>query len=216
MNNLGMARQSDMYRGPPMCPPDFKPPAETQMPTAPSNPKKRRKAAANANNAIQPTPLPTPADLLPPPLSGYGDTIIASNPFDDTPSPSSMNSMSMAHINHMNMNHHHPHHHPHPHMNPHSHMGPAMRGMSPMMMNMQSMPPHMGPHSMNPHQMNNRGGMSPMAAQMGGLSPMGMSPIHAHAMGRSMSGSPLGPSPMVPMGSPMGNTISSPLGKLIN
>ena len=62
-----------MYRLP--APSDFKPPTETQMPAAPSNPKKRRKTAANANNAIQPTPPPTPADLLPPPLTGYGDTI---------------------------------------------------------------------------------------------------------------------------------------------
>lgn len=51
------------------------------------NPKKRRK---NVSSAIQ-----TPSnvqDLLPPPLSGYGDTIVASNPFDDC--PSSVNSMS--------------------------------------------------------------------------------------------------------------------------
>lgn len=215
MNNLGMARNPDMYRGgPPMCPADFKPPTETQMPSAPSNPKKRRKTNANAaNNAIQPTPPPTPADLLPPPLSGYGDTIIASNPFDDTPPQNSMSSM-----NHMHMNHH------HPHMPYNHHMGgPPMRGMSPMMM---GGPPHLGPgmNPMNPH-MNNRGGMSPMA-QMGGLSPMGpnsMSPMSGgmpSVMGRSMSGSPLsvgGPQMVPPLGSPMStntmNTISSPLGK---
>lgn len=221
MNNLGMARQADMYRGPPnMCPPDFKPPTEAppQMPTAPSNPKKRRKTAANANNAIQPTPPPTPADLLPPPLTGYGDTIVASNPFDDTPPPSSMSSMNMAHMSHMGMNPHHHPHHPHmggPHGPPPPHMGgpgPGMRGMNPMMMNQMNMggPPHMNP-------MANRGGMSPMA-QMGGLSPMGMGPHGMSgpgAMQRSMSSSPLGgPMSMPPMGSPMGNTISSPLGKL--
>lgn len=211
MNNLGMARNPDMYHrgGPPMCPADFKPPTETQMPSAPTNPKKRRKTNANAaNNAIQPTPPPTPADLLPPPLSGYGDTIIASNPFDDTPPQSS----SMSSMNHMHMNHH-------PHMPYSSHHmgGPPMRGMSPMMMG----GPHLGPgmNPMNPH-MNNRGGMSPMA-QMGGLSPMGgpnsMSPMSG-VMGRSMSGSPLsGPQMVPPLGSPMSantmNTISSPLGK---
>lgn len=199
MNNLGMARQPDMYRGgPPMCPTDFKPPTETQMPSNP-NPKKRRKTnAANAANAIQPTPPPTPADLLPPPLTGYGDTIVASNPFDDTPPASSMSY-------HMPFN---PHHMGH---------GPPMRGLSPMMIPGHPMNP-MNPHMNN---MNNRSGMSPMA-QMGGLSPMGapnsMSPMSGGMpMGRSMSGSPLNVGPqMPPLGSPMGNamnTISSPLGE---
>lgn len=52
------------------------------LPPAPSNPKKRRK------NSQQPPlqPPPNAQDLLPPPLSGYGDTIVASNPFDDCPS----------------------------------------------------------------------------------------------------------------------------------
>lgn len=49
--------------------------------TAPSNPKKRRR---NAQAPIQPPP--NVQDLLPPPLTGYGDTIVASNPFDDCPS----------------------------------------------------------------------------------------------------------------------------------
>lgn len=217
MNNLGMARP-DMYRGPGMCPPDFKPPSETQ-PAAPSNPKKRRKTAATAaNNAILPTPVPTPADLLPPPLTGYGDTIVASNPFDDTPP---QNTMNMSHIGHMGMNPHH-HHMSQHHIGPHG--GSVMRGMNPMMMNQinnSSMVPvpHMG---MN-HHMNNRGNMSPMVAQMGGLSPMGsmnpnLSPmglqhgLSNHGMnqigpgpGRPMSNSPM------PIGSPMGSSISSPL-----
>lgn len=55
-------------------------PINTELSTG-SNPKKRRK---NAQTPIQ-TP-PTMQDLLPPPLSGYGDTIVASNPFDDCPS----------------------------------------------------------------------------------------------------------------------------------
>lgn len=213
-----MARP-DMYRGPGMCPPDFKPPSETQ-PAAPSNPKKRRKTAASAaNNAIQPTPVPTPADLLPPPLTGYGDTIVASNPFDDTPPQSSMN---MSHIGHMGMNPHHHHMNPH-HLGPHP-GGPGMRGMNPMMMNQMNNPNMVpGPHMGMNHHMNNRGNMSPMVAQMGGLSPMGnmnpnLSPmglqhgLSSHGMnqigpgpGRPMSNSPM------PIGSPMGNSISSPL-----
>ncbi|KAH1011689.1 hypothetical protein HUJ04_001007 [Dendroctonus ponderosae] len=55
----------------------------------PSNPKKRRK-----NNQSQPIQAPPNVqDLLPPTPSGYGDTIVASNPFDDC--PSSVNSMGM-------------------------------------------------------------------------------------------------------------------------
>lgn len=57
-----------------------------------SNPKKRRK---NVQAPIQ-APIQT-QDLLPPPLSGYGDTIVASNPFDDCPiSVNSMNSVRNA------------------------------------------------------------------------------------------------------------------------
>lgn len=59
------------------------------MPAAPST-KKRRK---NTQAPIQPPP--NVQDLLPPPLSGYGDTIVASNPFDDCPSNvNSVNTMS--------------------------------------------------------------------------------------------------------------------------
>lgn len=50
------------------------------LPSSVANPKKRRKNVQ--------TPIHTPPnvqDLLPPPLSGYGDTIVASNPFDDCP-----------------------------------------------------------------------------------------------------------------------------------
>lgn len=60
-----------------------------EMPTAPSNPKKRRK---NAQPQIQPPP--NVQDLLPPPCSGYGDTIVASNPFDDCPSNINANPMA--------------------------------------------------------------------------------------------------------------------------
>lgn len=48
----------------------------------PTQPKKRRKTASSQNVI----PTPTPQDLLPPPpTSTFGDTIVASNPFDDTP-----------------------------------------------------------------------------------------------------------------------------------
>lgn len=136
-HNLGMAP----YRmpGPGLCPPDFKPPTEQQQLTAaPSNPKKRRKNANAASTPINTTPTPTPQDLLPPPLTGYGDTIVASNPFDDTPvNPPPMSHMGM----HPGMN---------PHMHPHSHMPRQMNpmgmggNMSPMsgMTPMGPIPPH--------------------------------------------------------------------------
>lgn len=70
-----------------MCPPDFKPPDQAAVPSAP-NPKKRRKTSNSNANAAAQAPPPPQQDLLPPPLTGYGDTIVASNPFDDAPSPS--------------------------------------------------------------------------------------------------------------------------------
>lgn len=60
----------------------------TELSSSASNPKKRRK---NVQTPIQ-TP-PNVQDLLPPPLSGYGDTIVASNPFDDCPSSVSISSV---------------------------------------------------------------------------------------------------------------------------
>lgn len=59
-----------------------------ELPGNVSNPKKRRK---NVQTPMQ-TP-PNAQDLLPPPLSGYGDTIVASNPFDDC--PNTVNSMNV-------------------------------------------------------------------------------------------------------------------------
>ena len=63
-----------------------------------SNPKKRRK---NVQSSI-PTP-PIAQDLLPPPLTGYGDTIVASNPFDDSGSMNVRNPPNMGMGNSMNM-----------------------------------------------------------------------------------------------------------------
>lgn len=60
----------------------------TDIASSASNPKKRRR---NVQTPIQ-TP-PNVQDLLPPPLSGYGDTIVASNPFDDC--PSNVNTMNV-------------------------------------------------------------------------------------------------------------------------
>lgn len=199
MNNLGMGARPDMFRGG-MCP-DFKPPSETQPP-APTNPKKRRKTANNNSAPIQPTP-PTPADLLPPPLTGYGEkTIVVSNPFDDAPQSSSS-------MGHFGMN-------PHLHqINPHV-MGhpPAMRGMNPMMNTIPGMPGH---------HLNNRG-LSPMNNINSNLSPMGlgsMNQISNHAMNQIGSMQPnspnslnTGPLMRPPMHSPLANGPGNPNGRI--
>ncbi|XP_055309413.1 protein pygopus isoform X2 [Sitodiplosis mosellana] len=97
---------------------EFKPQMDGNVP----QPKKRRKANANAANAnagnnttntppttntnqnnTPPIGMP-PQDLAPPPpISTFGDTIVASNPFDDTP-PSVYQNGMMAHVPQ------HPHH----------------------------------------------------------------------------------------------------------
>lgn len=179
-HNLGGMTQNRLGG---MCPPDFKPPdPASQHITAPSNPKKRRKTS-NANAAAQ-QPTPTPQDLLPPPPLGY-DTIVASNPFDDTPSGPTMPSGPVHHgggpggpgaggpmmnMMHGGMNphgippHQHPGHPGHPghHMHNHHMGGPPLRGMHPAM----NMNPMLNPnHPMNagPGGMNSRqGGMNPM------------------------------------------------------
>lgn len=217
-HHLGMTYRMSQ---PGHCPPDFKTPSEQPqiISSAPSNPKKRRKTS-NTNASLPPQPPPTPQDLLPPPLTGYGDTIVASNPFDDTPSMiQPMNHMLMHGMNHM--------------------QGPPLRGMHPMGINALGGLNQMGNSgmigvSMSPH-MNNRGGMSPMSAMgnaniggmsplgnigpnlspmgpMGVMSPMGGGPNGNRPMGSPMSSGPIG-SPMntIPMGSPMGAAMGSPL-----
>ncbi|CAG0921798.1 unnamed protein product [Notodromas monacha] len=66
---------------------DFKSPvhsgSRSQTPDSPVPTKKKRRG--NASTA-PPRSSPSVPDLAPPPMPGYGDTIIASNPFDDTPS----------------------------------------------------------------------------------------------------------------------------------
>lgn len=63
---------------------EFKPPMMNN-PEPPPPKKKRRASNNNAANLANQQPPPVMQDLLPPPLTGYGDTIVASNPFDDSP-----------------------------------------------------------------------------------------------------------------------------------
>ncbi|KAK9890125.1 hypothetical protein WA026_008934 [Henosepilachna vigintioctopunctata] len=186
------------------------------------NPKKRRK---NAQAPIQ-TP-PNVQDLLPPPLTGYGDTIVASNPFDDC--PSNVNTMNIVRNN--------------PNM--------GMGGNMPMSVNSMNMCRPMGPnmgmgspmmHSPNTHHgmmnnqvmMNNPRMNGPMGNHMGPhmiSSPNGPmhgipGPMHSPIgnMGSGMQGPPMpGNGPMSgPIGSPMGgpgpmnngpmNGMNSPMG----
>lgn len=163
--------------------------------TTGSNPKKRRK---NASNPIQ-TP-PSIQDLLPPPLSGYGDTIVASNPFDDC--PSSMSSVNMVrNPQSMGM--------------PQSQMGMGMHMNMCRPMNSMGSPLNIGsplmhsPNGMqNSHMMN-----TPMMMN----SPRMNGPIPNH-MGGHMNG-PIMSSPNVngPMGSPMHvNPMNGPMNSPIN
>nr|XP_023018242.1 protein pygopus-like [Leptinotarsa decemlineata] len=167
------------------------------LPPAPPNPKKRRK---NAQAPIQPPP--TVQDLLPPPLSGYGDTIVASNPFDDCPSNvNTVNPMSRGHGPSMGLGG------PGPNMV----MGNAMgmyRSMCP------NPPMGMGSplmHSPNAHQMNNSMMMNgPRMAHMGPGPGQGHGPPH-------MMSSPNGPGPGGPMGPNMNMTgppMHSPIGNM--
>lgn len=180
----------------------------TELPSGPSNPKKRRK---NVQSTIQ--TAPNVQDLLPPPLSGYGDTIVASNPFDDC--PSSVNSMSvvrntptMGMGNNMGM----------VNMNICRPMGPGMGSPmlsspnahqtshmmnNPMVMNGPRMNGPMGNH-MGPHMMNSPNGpMHPIAGPM-------HSPINN--MGSNMQG-PMGPG--VGNG-PISGPMNSPMGSMNN
>ncbi|UYV68274.1 PYGO2 [Cordylochernes scorpioides] len=69
-----------------------------KTPDSPSGKKRRTNAAANSQMPTQASPsLP---DLVPPPpMIGYGETIVASNPFDDMPPhpPSSLHPPPSAH-----------------------------------------------------------------------------------------------------------------------
>lgn len=170
--------------------------------TGGSNPKKRRKNA----QPVQP-PAPSIHDLLPPPLTGCGDTIVASNPFDDCPSnvntinmvrnPPNMSMGGGMHMNNMNMNMCRS-------MGPNMGMGSPMmhspnthQGMmnNPMMING---PPRMVNH-MGPHMMPSPNG--PMHSISG--------PMHS-PLGNMNPG--MGPSNPMPGNCPIGGPVGSPMG----
>ncbi|ODN03542.1 Protein pygopus [Orchesella cincta] len=200
---------------------DFKSPGSAGSPNSPGNPKKKRRlstAGSGSNSSTPPAGQNSQmSELLPPqPMSGYGDTLIASNPFDDTPAPPSgnmggpggppgpppgpmmnMNRMGGPGPGMMNMGD--------PGGPPGPPQGPGMMNMNrmggpPSGPNMMGGPPNMGPGSspQGPQMMN----------RMGGPPPPGMSP---GPMGRGMSPGPgISPGPMGP-GGPMGGH-GSPMG----
>ncbi|KAK7869990.1 hypothetical protein R5R35_013756 [Gryllus longicercus] len=191
--------------------PEFKPPV-AGVPDPPIQAKKKRRTSSAASTPSQ--PAPALQDLLPPPLTGYGDTIVASNPFDDSP-PQMAHSMSMGHGHHMHMNHH------------HHHMG----GMSPMgsmtgstinnshLSNMGGPPMNnMGNHGMGGPSMN-PGPMSgpPMNSGPPLGSPMNSCPPLGSPMNTGPMGGPMG-SPMSGMGGPMMNSgsMGSPMNSSMN
>ncbi|XP_017783882.1 PREDICTED: protein pygopus-like isoform X2 [Nicrophorus vespilloides] len=210
----------------------------TELSSGVSNPKKRRK------NGQTPTIPPTPnvQDLYAPPISGFGDTIVASNPFDDCPS---MNMAMIRNPNPMGMGSNMPmgmnicnrpmggpplssmaphHNHPGMMMNGPRMNGPPMNGPQ---MNGPPMGNPMGPHMIpspngpmhgpipGPIQspINNMG-PSPMPGQMQGNGPINGPMISP--MGPMNNGGPLGPmnSPMNGPG-PM-NGMSSPMNGPMN
>ncbi|XP_018331562.1 protein pygopus [Agrilus planipennis] len=199
-----------------------------------SNPKKRRK---NVQTPIQ-TP-PNVQDLLPPPLSGYGDTIVASNPFDDCPNTvHSMNSVrsgppmgvgpgmnmglhmtmcrpigSQMNINSSSMMH-----------SPNTHQNSPM--ISNMMMNGPRMNSSIG-NQMGSHMMNTSNGpihpiAGPMHSPMGSGMPTSMSGVGNGPMNVSV-GSPMagpgsmnGPMSNGPMNGPMHGGMNGPMSGNMN
>lgn len=164
------------------------------------NPKKKRRTSA----AVTPQPSPVLQDLMPQQPSTLGDTIIASNPFDDTPPQS--NSMMGHHMQHLGMHMNSPMHSPHsmghmggppPMSSPMNNMGMTMVG------NPLSSPIGMGSPMGSPHMMGmiNGGPMGPLGSPM----PSGSSMMNPNGpMGSPMtSNQHIGPNG--PMGSPMSN-----------
>ncbi|KAL7298634.1 hypothetical protein TKK_0008400 [Trichogramma kaykai] len=192
-------------------------PSTTQ---GPSNPKKKRRNNSNAQQANQ---RPQIQDFLPPPLSGFGDIVVASNPFDDAP-PQGMNP---ALHNGPQQMHHHPQHH----------MGnPQIRGMNPMAMshmgNMNAINnPPMGnpmgpmgsmPNSNHPNSMNNMNHMNSMRPNMpqGNIGPSMNVSINMN-MNQMINPQINGPGMNSPIngmnhniGSPMGGPIGSPINNM--
>lgn len=193
----------------------------SDLSTTSSNPKKRRK---NAQNPMQTST--SMQDLLPPPLSGYGDTIVASNPFDDC--PSSMNTVMVRNPPNMGLGPPVPGPGPGPGPNgmggggmPHMNMCRPMGGMgsplgmgSPMMHSPNGMPNAHG-HGHPPHghgHLMNQPMMMCGPRMNAGPPPPG-----------PMNGPPMMNSPNVnmnvngPMGSPMHvNPMNSPIGPNMN
>ena len=165
-------------------------------------------------------------DFVPPPLSGFGDTVIASNPFDDTP-PQGMS--PAMHNGPQQMHPHHPHHLGNPQirsMNPLA--AGNMNAMLPHMSNINSInsPPmgnHMGPlgNLSNPNHptmtsMNPMNNMRPNLPQ-GSMGPMSNHMNMNHLMNSQMPGPGMN-NPINGMnhnlGSPMGGPIGSPINNI--
>lgn len=194
---------------------EFKPPIMSNI--EPPPPKKKRRTA-NSVAANQAPPPPVMQDLLPPPLTGYGDTIVASNPFDDSPpqmAPThvNMNNMNpMNNINSMNNMSHMQQHMRHMPCSPQHmmHMGgpsPCQMGGSPLNCG----PPMGSPMSSGP--MSCVGGPGGMNCGPGMGSPIGpnRSPLMCPPGGGMMSCGPPASSPMNPsVGSPLMNAMSGP------
>lgn len=190
----------------------------SEMTNSASNPKKRRK---HVQTPIQ-TP-PSTQDLLPPPLSGFSDTIVATNPFDDCPSTvNSMNivrnpntagmvmgpnpNMGMDNVNNMNMCRmgmnmgspmmQSPNSHPNPHMMMNNSMmnGPRMNHMGPGGPHMMPSPNGPVPNPMHPIS-------GPMHSPLGN---MNMGP------GGGQGGGPSGPMGGPMNGGPMNNPMNGP------
>jgi len=204
------------------------PPLGADIPSGAPNAKKRRK---NGTTNMQATP--NVQDLLPPPLSGYGDTIVASNPFDDCPStmsanpvrntnpigmapnmpPMGMNNMHMCRMNPQMGGM--PPHHPHQNMmmnGPPRMNGPQMNG--PPMGN--PMGAHMIP-SPNGHMHGPIPG--PIQSPLGNMPPGGMQgPMQGNGPINGPMMSPMGPmnngSPMGPMSSSLNGPINGPPGAM--
>ncbi|XP_065219537.1 protein pygopus-like isoform X2 [Planococcus citri] len=172
---------------------EFKSPMMANPEPPPPPPKKKRRTSNTMAAAPPPPQSPAMQDLLPPPLTGYGDTIVASNPFDDTPPPTP----TMSHMNPMN------------HVNKHMNVGPCMSPAASMMGSMSpchivGSPMNCGPPVGSPINCGpSMGNCSPMPG--GGNNP-NCGPIgspHAVCNTRQVSRSPLMCPPMSNAGSVM-------------
>ncbi|KAK6631289.1 hypothetical protein RUM44_005815 [Polyplax serrata] len=196
---------------------EFKSPLIEPPNLAISNPKKKRRTST----AVTPQQSPVLQDLMPQQPSTLGDTIVASNPFDDTPQQSGPS--IMGHHMHMGMHMNSPMHSPHnighigpPLSSPMNNMGITMVG------NPMSSPLGMGSPMGSPHMigMMNGGQMGPLGSpmssgpnMMGPNGPMGSPLTQNQHMGPSgPMGSPMSNNSMNMMNSNMvGNPMTSPL-----